>query len=81
MIELTTGGKNLTEVKIQIGIYKGDVLLLFLFVITMMPFNLLLRKCTGGHNLHKFQEKSQPPNVHGGNQTAYKNEKELETVV
>ena len=35
--KLAAGGKSLAEVKIQRGIFQGDVLSLLLFVITMMP--------------------------------------------
>ena len=48
-VELTVEGKNLAEVKIQRGIFQGDVLSSLLFVIAMWPFNHKLRKCTGGY--------------------------------
>ena len=48
-VKLTTGGKNLTEVKIQREIFQGDVLPPLLFVITMMPLNHIFRKYTGGY--------------------------------
>ena len=56
-LELTTSGKSLTEVKIQRGIFQGDALSPLLFVVTIMPINHIFRKCTGGHKLHKSQEK------------------------
>ena len=53
-VELTAGGKSLAEVKIQRGIFQGDVLLLLLFVVMMMPLNHLLKKCAGGYKLTKL---------------------------
>ena len=67
--ELTTGGKSLAEVKIQRGIFQRDTLSPLIFLIAMIPFNHIFRKCTGGYKLHKSQEKNQPPNVHGRHQT------------
>ena len=55
--ELTEGGKSLAEAKIQRGIFQRDALSPLLFVIAMMPFNHILRECTGGYNLSKSQEK------------------------
>ena len=49
-VELITGGKSLAEVKIQRGIFQGDVLSSLLFVIAMMPLNHILRKWTAGTN-------------------------------
>ena len=48
---------SLAEVKIQRGIFQGDTLLPFLFVIAMMPLNHKLRKCSGRYKLSKSQEK------------------------
>ena len=56
-VELTAGGKSLTEVKIPRGIFQGCSLSPLLFVIVMMPLNHILRKCTGGYELHNLQEK------------------------
>ena len=56
-VELTAGGKSLSEVKIQRGILQGYAL----FVIAMMPLNHISRKCTGGYKPHKQQEKNGPP--------------------
>ena len=56
-VELKIGGKNLTEVKIQRGIFQGDALTPLLFVIAMMPLNHIHRQCSGKYKLHKLQEK------------------------
>ena len=55
-VELTAGGKRLTEVKIQREIFQVDVISLLLFIIAMIPLNPILKKCTGGYKLHKLQE-------------------------
>ena len=56
-LELISGRKSLAEVKIQRGIFQGEVLSLLQFVIAMMPLNHMLRKCTSGYKLTKWQEK------------------------
>ena len=54
-VELTAGGRSLPNV--QRGIFKGDALSPLLFIIAMMLFNQILRKCTAGYKLGKSQEK------------------------
>ena len=56
-VELTAGGKTLVEVKIQRGIFQGDALSLFLFIIAEIPLNHILRKCTGVFKFTKSKEK------------------------
>ena len=68
-MELTAGGKSLAAVKIQRGIFQGDALLPLIFVIAIMPFNHIFRKCSGGYKLRKSQEKYQPSNLYGQYQT------------
>ena len=63
-VELTARGRNYAEAKIQRGIFQRDFLPPLLFVIVMMPFNHILRKCTAGCKLCRSQEKIKP-NVHG----------------
>ena len=55
-MELIVGGKSFAETKIQRGIFQGDVLLAFVFIITMMPFNHILGKCSAGYKLTKSQK-------------------------
>ena len=55
--ELSAGGKRLTEVKIQRGVFQEDALSPLLFFIAMMPLNHKLGKCMGGYKLTKSQEK------------------------
>ena len=56
-VELPAGGKSLAETKIQRRIFQGDALSPLLFIITMMPLNHMLRKCTAGYKLCRSQEK------------------------
>ena len=57
-MELTARGKSLAKAKVQRGIIHGDELSSLLFVIAMMSFNHIIRKCTGGFTkLTKAQEK------------------------
>ena len=56
-VELSAAGKSLAEVKIQRGILQGDALSPLLFLIAMMPLNLILRKYTAGYKHSKSQEK------------------------
>ena len=55
-VELTAGGRSLAE--IQRGIFQRDALSSLLFVKVMVPFNDILRKCTGSYKLSKSQEKT-----------------------
>ena len=55
-IEITAGRKTLEEVKIQRGIFQGDLLLLLHFDIAMMPFSYILRKYNGA--IHLKNQKS-----------------------
>ena len=56
-VKLTARGKISAGVKMQRGIFLGDVLLTLLIVITMISLNYILRKCTGGYKFTKSQEK------------------------
>ena len=56
-VKLIARGKSLTKVKIQRGIFQGDVLSPLLFEIVMIPPNPIIRKCTGGYKLAKSQDK------------------------
>ena len=56
-VELKAGGKSLAETKIQWVIFQGDAQSPLLFIITMMPQNHILRKCTAGYKFTRSQEK------------------------
>ena len=56
-VELTVGGRSLTETKIQRGIFQGDALSPLIFIIAMMPLNHTLRKCIAGYKLSGLKEK------------------------
>ena len=58
-VELTAGGRNLAETKIQRGIFQGDALSSVSFIIAMMSLNHIHRKCTAGYKLSRSQEKNQ----------------------
>ena len=79
--KLTAGGKSLAEVKIQRGIFQGDMLSPLLFVIVMMPLNHILRKCSGGHKLNKSQEKINHLMYIDDIKLFVKNKKGLETLI
>ena len=55
--ELTPRGQSLAEVKIQRVIIQGEALSPFLFLITMMLLNYLLRKFTAKYKYSKLVEK------------------------
>ena len=80
-VELTAGGKSLAEAKIQKGISQGDSLSPLLFIIAMMPFNHILRKCTAGYKLTKSQEKINHLMYMDDIKLFTKNEKGLETLI
>ena len=50
-MELTAGGKSLTEVRIQRSIFQGGALSPLLFVVPTIPLNHILRKCTSVYKL------------------------------
>ena len=77
-LELTAGGKRLTEKKIQKSIFQGDALSTLLIVIAMMSLNHILRKCTGGYKLSKSQEKINHFMYRDEIKLFAKNEKDLE---
>ena len=80
-VELTAGGKSLAETKIQRAFFQGDALSPSLFIITMMPLNHILRKCTVGYKLSRSQEKINHLMYMDDIKLFAKNEKELETLI
>ena len=72
-VELTT--------KFQRCIFQRDALSPLLFIIDMMPFNYILRKCTAGYKLSKSQEKINHLIYMDDIKLFSKNEKELETLI
>ena len=80
-MELIAGGKSLTEVKIQSGIFQGDALSPLLFMIVMMPLNYILRKYTAGYTLSKSLEKINDLMCIDDIKLFAKNEKELESLI
>ena len=48
--ELISNGQSLGNVDIKRGIFQGDSLSPLLYVITMIPLTLILRKCEAGYS-------------------------------
>ena len=67
--------------KIQVGIFLGNVLSPLQFAIAMMPLNHVLRKCIGVYKLHKSEGKNYHLMCMDDIKLFTKNEKELETVI
>ena len=80
-VGLKVGGRTLSEVKIQRGIFQGDALSPFLFVIAMMPLNYILRKFNGGYKFTELQEKFNYLIYMDDIKLFAKKEKELESLV
>ena len=51
--ELAAGGESLENVKIKWGIFQGESLSPLLYVISLIPISLLLRKVKAGYELSK----------------------------
>ena len=75
-VELTAWGKNLAKKKIQ-----RDALSPLLFIITMMPLNHILRKCTTEYKLRRSQEKINHLMYMDDIKLLANNKKELETLI
>ena len=80
-VELTAGGKSLTETKTQRGIFQGDALSPLIFIITMISLNHILLKCTAGYKLSRSQKKIKHLMYMDDIELFAKNEKELETLI
>ena len=80
-VELTEGGRILTETKIQRGIFQGVDISPSLFTIATMPLNHVLRKSTAGYKLSRLQEKINPLMYTDNIKLFAKNEKEQEALI
>ena len=80
-VELTAGGRSLARAKIPIDIVQGDALSPLLFIIAMMPFNHILRKCTAGYKFSRSQENNSYLMYMADVKQFAKDEKELETLM
>ena len=80
-VQLTAGGRSITETKIQRGIFQEDAPSPLQFIIAMMPLNHILRKCATGYKLSRSQEKINHLMYMDDIKLFAKNEKELETLI
>ena len=79
--ELTAGERSSAETNIQRGIFHGDAQSPLLFIITMMPLNHILRKCTARYKLSRSLEKINYLMYMDDIKLVAKNEKEQETLI
>ena len=56
-IELTSGGETLGDLKINRGIFQGDILSSVLFMITLITLTVLLRDMEAGYMLEESRGK------------------------
>ena len=71
-VELTTGGKSVTVVKVQRGNFQGGALSSLLFVIATMSLNTYLGNVQADKNLqNRKKKKNRSPNVHGRHITVF----------
>ena len=80
-VDLTSGGRSIADIKIQRGIFQGDVQSPLLFIIAMMPLNHILRKCPAGYKLSRYQERINHLMYKDDIKLFAKNEKELKTLI
>ena len=80
-VELTARRRSLADASIQRGIFRGDALSPLLFIIAMMPFNHILRKCTAVYKLSRTQEKINHLMYMDDIKLFAKNEKEMKTLL
>ena len=80
-VELTAGGRSITETKIQRCIFQGNSPSLLPFIIAMTPLNHLLWKCTAGYKLSRSQDKNNHLMYIDDVRLFAKNEKELKTLI
>ena len=70
-VEQTAGERSLAEVKIQGGIFQGDVLWTLLFIIATMPHNHILRYCNAVYKLSRSQEKINHLTIHNSHDAGH----------
>ena len=80
-VELTAGEKFLAEMKIQRGIFQGDMLLTLVLLITMMPRNNILRNCCEWGRKFSKSQKRYPIMYMDSIKLFAKIEKELENLI
>ena len=80
-VKLSAGGRSLAEAKNKRGIFQEDAISPLQFVITMMSFNHILRKCTARYKHSRSQEKINHLMYMDDIKLFAKNEKELETLI
>ena len=80
-VELTAGGRSISETKIQRRIFQRDALSPLLFIIAMMLLKHILRKCAVGYKVSRSQEKINYLMYMENIKLFAKNEKELETLI
>ena len=73
--------QTLAETNIQRGIFQGDALSPWLFIIAMVIHNHILRKYTAGYKLSRSQEKINHLMYMHDIKSFAKNEKGLETLI
>ena len=79
--QLTANGKNLGSVRIRRGIFQGDSLSPLLFVLTLIPLSMVLRKVKAGYNLGKENGTINHLLYMDDLKVYGKNEKEVDTLV
>ena len=80
-VESIAGGRSLTEVMVQRGIFNLDLQSPLQFIIAIKPFNNILRKGTAGYKFSKSQEKINHLMYMYDIKLFAKSEKEMKTLI